>query len=472
MQKHIFGALIGALAVCSACREPLSSPSQDALVAGSAQPVQNLVTGILGTDRSQGSAFAFLLYPETMARNTARIDPNEPRFINELIAVPIDNSDFIGTSGWNAGYQTARAVGQLLTSSSVTALPAGDQAAIRGLMQTIKALDYIRIVEMRDSLGAPIQSTDPSVIDPFRTKGAVLAYISAVLDSGYASLTAAGVDAVEPIALPSGYKVSGDYTTTASLALFNRGLAGEVAVMRGFDRPASCASCFASAITALNAALAPSGATPTTAQLAQGPYYEYNPAAPESFSNPLVDNHIYLTVNFVNSIQAGDLRGSKIVKAASASATVSGLQLTMRDPITDPAITANLTRQIPLRRNAQFYLFRAQAEAETGNFAGATADVNAVRVAEGGLAPLATFSSAAAARQAILYEMRYSLIYEGPFYLQALREYGALTKAYVTQAGMPTLSSDPGHASDPLISVIPIPSAEVAARNGNVTPLP
>src|SRR5207253_7271844 len=116
--------------------------------------------------------------------------------------------------------------------------------------------------------------------------------------------------------------------------------------------------------------------------------------------------------------------------------------------------------------------FRAQAETETGNLAGATADVNAVRVAEGGLAPLATFANAAAARQGILYEMRYSLVYEGPFHLGALREYGLLTKAYVTQAGMPTLATDPAHASDPLQTTLPIPANEAAARNGNTTPTP
>jgi hypothetical protein len=471
MRKNIIG-LIGALAVCSACAEPLSSPNQDALVAGTSQPVQNLVTGILATDRGQGSAFAYILYPETMARNTARIDPNEPRYINELIAVPIDPSDFIGGSGWTAGYQTARASDQLLTGTTLGAMPAGDQNAVRGLVQTIKALDYIRNVQLRDSLGAPIQSNNPAAVDPWRTKGAVLAYVAAVLDSAYANLTAAGVDGAVPVAIPSGYQTHGDYTQTANLALFNRGLAGEVAVMRGFDRQTPCTSCFASAITAFNTALASFGATPTATQLAQGPYYEYNPAAPESFSNPLVDNHIFLTTNFVNSIATGDLRSSKIVKAANASSQVSGLQLTMRDPVTDPSITSNLTRPIPIRRNADFYLFRAQANAESGNLAAATADVNAVRVAEGGLAALPTFASVAAARQAILYEMRYSLVYEGPFHLQALREYAMLTKAYVTQAGMPNLSSDPTHANDPLQSVIPVPLAEVAARNGNVTPVP
>ncbi|HEX4684516.1 MAG TPA: hypothetical protein VH277_17485 [Gemmatimonadaceae bacterium] len=470
MKKQTMAALAGVVFLCGACKEGLSAPSQDNIVAGSAQPVQNLVTGILATDRGQGTATSNLLYPETMARNTAYLTTNEPRFVNELIGVPIDNSDFIGSSGWTAGYQTARASNQLLTGPTLAALPAADQNAVSGLVQTIKALDYIREVELRDSLGAVIQSA--AAVDPMRTKQAVLAYASAVLDSAYNSLTAAGVDATIPVTLPSGYKFSGDYTKTANLALFNRGLKGDVEVMRGFDHQTPCTTCFATAITALNIALAGTGAAPSATQLAQGPYYEFNSAAPESFSNPLADPHYYLTDNFVNSIQAGDLRASKIVKASTASASVGGLQLTYRDPVTDATVTSNLTRPIPIRRNADLYLFRAQAEAESGNLAGATADVNAVHVAEGGLAPLATFTSVAQARTAILYEMRYSLVYEGPFYLQALREYGALTKAYVTQAGMPTLAADPTHAKDPLQTAIPIPAGEVAARNGNVTPQP
>src|SRR4051812_42452229 len=133
MKKTNIAALAGALFLCGACKEGLSAPSQDAIVAGSAQPLQNLVTGILATDRGQASAFSYLLYPETMARNTARLDTNEPRYVNELIAVPIDNSDFIGSSGWTAGFQTARASNQLLSGPTLAAAPAGDQSAVRGL---------------------------------------------------------------------------------------------------------------------------------------------------------------------------------------------------------------------------------------------------------------------------------------------------------------------------------------------------
>jgi hypothetical protein len=468
--KKTIGTLAATLALCAGCKDSLSAPSQDQVVAGTAQPIQNLVTGIIAQDRASTMAFSYLLYPETEARNSVRIDPNEPRFINELIAVPIDPSDFIGGSGWNGYYTEIRAVNQFLSLPFPGNVSAGDRAATTGFVQTMKALDYIRLIQLRDSLGIPIQVSQGSTLDPIRTKAAALASISALLDSANTSFGSAS--SKMPFTLPGGFTENGDFTKTANLIAFNRGLKGMVEVYRGFDHQSPCQTCFATAITALNAALAGVPATPSASDLAAGPYYQFNPNAPESFSNPMVDNHIYLSDNFAQSIQSGDLRSSKIVTAAKASATVNGLQLTKRDPITDPSILSNLTRPIPIIRNAAYYLLRAQAEAETGDLINATRDVNVVHTVEGGLTPYATFASLDAARQAILYEYRYSFIYEGPYHPIALREYGGLTKAYVTQAGMPSVASDPSHALDPLQSALPIPANEAAARNGNVTPQP
>ena len=466
--KKTIAATAAALALCAGCKDSLSAPSQDNVVAGTAQPIQNLVTGVIAQDRASAMAFSYLLYPEGEARNSLRIDSNEPRFINELIAVPIDPSDFIGGSGWNGYYTEIRAANQLIVSPSLNSISPADRAATIGFVQTMKALDYIRVIQLRDSLGIPIQVSPGATADPIKTKASALAYISALLDSANTSFASAS--ASMPFALPDGFSSNGDYMQTANLIKLNRGLKGMVEVYRGFDHKSPCASCFATAITALNAALA--GVPATASGLAGGPYYQFNPNAPESFANPLVDTHIFLTDNFVQSIQAGDLRSSKIVKSAKASSTVNGLTLTYRDPITDTQILSNLTREIPIVRNAVFFLLRAQAEAETGALAAATADVNVVHTVEGGLAPYATFASATGAHQAIEYEYRYSFIYEGPYHLIALREYGDLTKAYVTQPGMPTVSSDAQHTSDPLQSALPIPANEAAARNGNVTPVP
>jgi hypothetical protein len=470
--KKTIAALAGALALCGACKDSLNAPSQDNLVAGGPQSLQSLVTGVIAQDRASTMAFSYLLYPETEARNSVRLDPNEPRYMSELIAVRIDPTDFIGGSGWTAYYAEIRAANQLITSPALTGLAAGDQAAALGFVQTMKALDYIRIVQLHDSLGAVIQGPNGSVADTFHTKARVLTYVSALLDSANASFTAAGVSASVPFTLPGGFTANTDYSKTANLALFNRGLKGMVEVYRGLDHQTPCPTCFATAITALNTALSAVPASPSASDLAVGPYYQFNPSAPESFSNPLVDNHLYLTNNFVNSILPGDARASKIALSASASANVAGVQLTFRDPVTDAGNLSNITRLIPIVRNAAFFLLRAQAEAATGLFAAATADVNAVTVGEGGNAPYALFTTAAQAQAAILYEYRYSFIYEGPYYLVAARQYSIINLAYVNLPGMPSVSTDLLHASDPLQTTLVIPATEVAARNGIVTPLP
>jgi hypothetical protein len=468
--KMTMAAMVATIALCAGCKDSLNAPSQDQVVAGTAQPFQNLVTGVVAQDRVSAMVFGYLLYPETEARNTVRIDPNEPRFINELIAVPIDPSDFIGSSTWTGFYSAIRAANQLIASPLPVTMSAGEQAATIGFLQTMKALDYIRLVQLRDTLGIPVQIHTGSTLDPIKTKTSALAYISALLDSANTSFAAGSASL--PFALPDGFSANADYTKTANLIAFNRGLKGMVEVYRGLDHQNPCAACFTTAINSLNTALGGLSAAPSASDLAIGPYYQFNPSAPESFSNPLVDNHIYLTDNFVQSIQANDARSSKIATASKASSTVNGLKLTSRDPVTDPTNLANLTRLIPIVRNAAFYLLRAQARAETNDLIGATADVNVVHTVEGGLPPYATFTSVAAARQAIVYEYRYSFIYEGPYHLIALRQYGMLTKAYVTQAGMPSVSSDPNHASDPLQTTLPIPANEAAARNGNLTPVP
>ncbi len=467
--KKIIAATAGALMFATACREPLSAPTEDNPIAGGPpQPVQNLVTGVLAQDRSATSAFSYLLYPEGLARNALRPDPNEPRFVGDLIAQQMDPSNFIGGSGWNGYYTTIRSANQILTSPTVNALSAGDKNAVVGLTQTIKAISYIRLLQLRDTLGVVIQTAAFSTPDPIRTKTAVLTFVSALLDSAYSNLTAAGVSATLPVTLPTGYSLNGDFSATANLAKFNRGLKGEVEVYRLLDKKSPCAACAATAITALNLALA--GNTGDAAGLAFGPYFEYNPNAPESFSYPLADPRIYLTKNFVFAAQSGDARLNNVSVAATPSVR-GGLDsaLIHKSTLTLPT---NQTRPLPIRRAALWYLLRAQAKAESGDLVGAAVDASVVHQVEGGFSAPLAFADLASARNAIVYEYRYSFIFQGPFHLVALREYSMLTKAYVTQPGMPNSASDPTHANDPLQTQLVMPQNEAVARGGNVTPQP
>src|SRR5256885_234512 len=68
---------------------------------------------------------------------------------------------------------------------------AQEQAAARGFARTFQALEYLRLIESRDTLGVPIVS-GRGTLDPVRCKPAVLQYVVALLDSGATDLAAGG----------------------------------------------------------------------------------------------------------------------------------------------------------------------------------------------------------------------------------------------------------------------------------------
>jgi hypothetical protein len=464
MKKYITAVTGGlALIALAACTDNPAAPSVDRVVAGSQQELQTLLIGVVGTDRSAvgGSYFTYGSY---MARDAMHPDGNEPRFTSEFFNKQPDPSDFIGGAQWTNYYVALRAIHSLLVDQSLTALPTDQQAAARGFLRTTAAREYLNLLDYRNDNGIVIQGDDPSVQDPLVGKATALAYVVALLDSANADLAAAG-DISVPFDLPSGYTGHGDYSKVSNLILYNRALVGKAEVglaLMDSDNPDLTAA--AAAVTALNTALA--GASATKDYLNQGPYYEYNPGSPDFNSNPLVDDKLMLTVNFVNSIDAADARKSKIVPDAAQSAQ-GFTSAAARLAITDPQNTQNLTAELPIMRNAELYLLRAQAEIALGQLPAATADINVVHTVEGGLPAYATFATADAAIQALLYEYRYSFVLQGPQHLVALRTYGLLNDAYISQPGIPTA----GVGTDVLLQKLPIPRGESDARNGNITPV-
>jgi hypothetical protein len=307
---------------------------------------------------------------------------------------------------------------------------------------------------------------DPTVLAPILCKKDALAAISTILDAGYTDLQAAGTATI-PVALPSGFtSVGGDFRTGPNLIKYNRGLAGKVLVYRAIAL--NSAPLATQAITALNIAIA--GDTVTQADLNKGPYFQYSTASGET-SNPLFDNKLHLNPHVADSIIATDLRRSKIDSSGSGGGvaytqTTDGVVFTTKYDYFGSKVTngANQTRPNPILRTAELILLRAQAKVQAGDLPGALADVNIVRRIEGGLPPYVTFASATAAIDAILYEKRYSLLFEGPQRWVDLRAYGYLTSTHFTIGG----KSAP-YASDPFTAAFPIPQAEKDARDGNVT---
>src|SRR5688500_14737861 len=176
---------------------PVNLPTTDALSGAlTTAGVQTLALGVLAADRAlvRGD-LTYLTLTAIYARDAYRIDPNEPRYVSETLGGQPDPGSFAGGGGWTNGFVAIRAANSLLAALPAaleTQVTPTQKSATAGLIQTIKALDYYRLLELRDSVGLPIQTASVDSAPPISCKKDVMNYIAAVLDSGLVSLTAAG----------------------------------------------------------------------------------------------------------------------------------------------------------------------------------------------------------------------------------------------------------------------------------------
>jgi hypothetical protein len=444
-------ALVASLGIgAAACKDSssvtdLNNVSSEA-ISGALTPASNqlLVSGLLNAARGSLDA-RDIIFSETLARDFYRLDNAENRFITETIGGASDNTGFVGAGVFTQFYTAVRAGNTVINAlPSATGLSASDVAGTRGLARTFNALNLYRALELRDANGIAIDVNHP-IDDPpagFVCKPGAIASISASLDSAATDLGAAGT--AFPFILPAGFSSNGTFNTPAGFLRFNRALKGKVELYRGLM---GSAASFNTALTALNAAI---GTTPTTAAgMAAGVYSTYSTAASETV-NPIADANIYLNPAVGDSIQAGDLRAAKII-TLSTPKSLFGVTTKYKTTLTDPT---GLSKPIAVFKLSEMVLLRAQVKIELGDLAGATADINAVRTTEGGLAPIAVPATKADAITAVLYEKRYSLLAEGAQRLVDLRAYNRLNATYLKK-------ELPG---DIFQSILPIPKRELDAR--------
>ncbi|MDB4871586.1 MAG: hypothetical protein JWL97_2590 [Gemmatimonadales bacterium] len=476
MKKHIV-ALACTIVAIGACKDSTSVPDLNnpsvSSVGGALTPgnLQILLTGVIDRER-QALDFPFYVFPATMARDVWRLDNSESRFESETLEGRPSPGGFVGTRGFPIYFNAMRAAQNLIDAvpKATAAFTDGDKLAITGFVRTLKANDLYRVLETRDTIGLPVALSDPNAAAPapILCKPKVLAYISAALDSAYTDLQAAKAAGTTtfPATLPAGWtSIGGDYSDIDNQIRYNRGLKGKIEVYRGLAAGGTAQN-FTDAKTALDLALA--GVPTTAAGLAGGPYYQFSTLSGE-VANPLFDSRIHFTPSVHDSLQTGDLRGSKIItQSTPASLKVDGVTFTT--PY-DPAVTVtsnpqNQTRPIPILKNEELFLVRAQAKIGLNDYTGAAQDMNIVRSVSGGpaLTPYVTFASQTQAINAVLYEKRYSLLTDGPQRLVDLRAYGRLNSTTFPNPGTNQLAP---YASDPYNWVLPYPQPEIDARGGN-----
>ena len=389
---------------------------------------------------------------------------NQPDYQEPFIG-PIQQQKGVA---WGAEYTNIRSANIFLAAIEKTGqLSAAQKAAGIGLAQTLKGLAMFKIISARGKLGAPVDvgrslSADPA---PFVTERGVYDYIRALLDSAETNLNA-GASAEFPLVLPEGFA---DFNTPGEFVKFTRALSAKAEVFNGST---GCgATCFQRALTKLGQ----SYLTLDPASLGFGPAYDFSSRAgdaPNNLSDPLNGADFFALQGNKTAAQRkpnDDLDQRALDKITDATRdppqTVGGFPITGELKFTNYLAggRSNTSAPIPILKNEELILLRAEANIGLGSNAAAVADLNFVREAAGGLAPAAINAGSTKAELLgeLLYNRRYSLLWEqGARWIDA-RRYNLLSTIEVVV---------PGGA---VPAEIPVPDAECAARSltNNCRPL-
>jgi hypothetical protein len=464
MRTRLIAFALGIVFI-AACEDPsrpdLNNPSvSDYSNITSVSQVAALATGMLGFDRA--SHTSEILRAEIIGRDAYNLPVSEPRWVSDLLGPNIDPGGFNGTSNWP--YQPIRQANvgiHGVEAADASVLTDEQKNATLGFLRTLKAMAYMHVIETRDTAGAPInvdiEPTGP--VAPLSCEADVLNYIAALLDSANVNLQAGG--AAFPFSLPSGFA---GFDDPAGFATFNRGLAAKVYIYLGFLNYASPSgaaggaidqAALTSALAALDASFIDDGAA-TLAALNVGPEHTYSTASGDATNGLFADpasTDFRTNARVVDEADSGDDRvARKVVQTAELSLSGVGSDWTFN-------IYPTPTTPVRILTNKELILLKAEILWGQGEYPDALALANIVRTVDGGL-PASTVSGAAAVLNQILYEKRYSLLWESPSRWIDSRMFGKLN------GDDPPDGIGMENENAPLWS-LPLPQPEVDARGGD-----
>lgn len=443
-------ALAGLALAAAGCSFDIQNPNTPSVIGEnpSRSVVAATANGILIATRADVADFA--LDGGIFGREAYRFDGSDPRFTGELMKGPLDpGSRAFGGDHWAEEFSAIRTANDLLAViGTATSLSAEEQSATSGFAHTLQAYNFLIILDAHTQDSIPIDvGTDVGAAPaPFVTNAAAYAHVVSLLDNAVAELQAGG--AAFPFSLPGGFS---GFDTPATFLKFNRALRARVAVYLGD---------FAAAATLL----ADGGATflDTGQPLSLGVYMDYS-AGTGDFANPLAldpaigENVAHPSLAAQAQLQPGGAPDARLTSKVITipSRTADDLTTTL-GWIRYPAPNT----PIPLIKNEELILLRAEANIGLNNLAAAVADIDLVRTTSGGLAPYAGTVDQPSLLTELLYNKRYSLLYEGGHSWIDYRRYGRLADLDFSNPALGGFD----RAGDVIFSTLPIPTAEVQAR--------
>lgn len=472
MRNRILLAVLcaGALVACSASELNLTNPNSATIIGANADPtaLQLQATGLLADYR--GIRTGEMSGLGRLGRESYVFTPQEGRNTsNYLVGITVgskrelDPAGFI-TATWGYGalrdnYNFRNTVNALPT----TILTAAQKSAALGFAKTLEAAHLLEIIITTDSLGAITQILpDPKAFAPFVSRDSVYKYILGTLDSALVALAAGS--ATFPFSLHSGFA---GFNTPATFAQFTNALEARAAVDYAPLAGAGAAAMWAKAQTALGLSFLNMGAT-TAAAMNVGVYHVYSSATGDILSglDPVTNTTLYSHMSYQTDAQ---LQADGITPDNRYLTKIStGLPARAGPPASQPTsatsthgfkIYSSSTSPVPVIRNEELILLKAETDLGLGNTAAAIADLNVTRVNMGLLPPAtaATLTTPALILAQILYEKRYSLMFEGIRWAD-MRRYGLLSQL--------PLDITSGPNANFVAIVAPIPQSECLVRSG------
>ena len=368
-----------------------------------------------------------------IGREGYSLDPTNPDANAGRLVVP---SRSLGSGTWSGGYRAIRQGYVVLHAlEKVAGMTDQEKEASRGWTKTLMAVDLLTIIDVFDQTGASVDVDHPvdDPLPPLVSKQAAFTEVLRLLDEGRTHLLAGG--ATFPFTPSPGFA---GFTTPANFLKVNRAIRARVDAYQ---------QNWAAALTDLAASF-----MDTTAALTIGAYNSYSTNAGDVV-NPLYDPLPRTQVALPTIITEAQLRadGSPDRRATEKTGpmtprTLNGITVVLKWNIYKAAGDA-----FPIIKNEELILLRAEAELGctgvspaitcTGNRANALAYINMVRDKSGGLARLGTDPGVGGAASGdrlldeLLYNRRYSLIWEGAHRWIDMRRYGLLAQLPRARAG-------------------------------------
>lgn len=421
------------LAGCDLDIPDLNNPDEGGLREDpSPEFVRAAATGLLmGHREVYAESSGYVSQLGLIGRESYNFDAGDPRYRSEMLSSRLDGgSRVFGGNFWEEPYiniHLANLVLEALDSESVLFSSAEIEATL-GFTKTIKALDYLIVINTRDENGAVIvDSTDVDVIAPLVSKDAMFTEIETLLAEAETHLENGG-DAF-PFPLSSGFT---GFDTPATFLQVTHAIEARVAVYREKHEEA---------LTHLEASFLT--VDPADPQLSLGAYNSYGTGSGDT-QNELVASFLLVHPSVAAEAEEGDKR---IAEKTQSVPSVTVDMLTANRAFT---IYPTTSSPVPIIRNEELILLRAEANIELGNTDAAIADLNFLREHSAGLPPR-TDLTAENIFEELVYQRRYGLLFEGHRWID-MRRWGLLDE----------LPRD--RMNDDVATAFPIPVNELNAR--------